>query len=297
MRKKVGLKVSLIINLVLFIVMACGTFYLIVKQSNSLEAELMNRGKIQSLIGAKVVGRVLEEAVDSTMISLDDVFDLDYQVFGKFEPPKYHTKYDAYLDRAILALEDEFLQDPSNIFAVAVDKNGYLPTHNTRYQQPITGDPAKDLTGNRTKRIFDDPIGLKAAKNTEKGFLQVYHRDTGEEVWDISSPIYVKGKQWGGFRIGLSLNVINAEKRKLIFNLLAIMSAVLVASIILTFLIVNWSLAPVRALAQTANNIADGKKLESEIRKTTSDEIGELQAAIERLRMSMLIALKRGRKM
>ena len=65
------------------------------------------------------------------------------------------------------------LRDESVVYAVGVDVNGYLPTHNTRYQQPPTGDKEKDKVGNRTKRIFDDPVGAKAAANLEDGFLQV----------------------------------------------------------------------------------------------------------------------------
>lgn len=32
--------------------------------------------------------------------------------------------------------------------------------------------------------------------------LQTYRRDTGEIMHDLSVPVYVNGKHWGGFRIG-----------------------------------------------------------------------------------------------
>ena len=91
-------------------------------------------------------------------------------------------------------------------FAVLVDRNGYLPTHNSRYCQPLTGDFEKDKSGNRTKRLFNDKVGLAAARydgSDGKGYLQqVYERDTGEKMWDISAPVLVKGRHWGAFRIG-----------------------------------------------------------------------------------------------
>ena len=176
---KIGVKVSLIVNFFILIVMSAGTYFLVTQQSRSLEKELLNRGRIQSIVGAKMIGQILEEAVDNGVFSVKDAFDTEYELIGNFEPPKYHTKYDFYLDKAILGLQDEFLLDNSIVFAVAVDKNGYLPTHNTRYQKPITGNPEVDKVGNRTKRVFNDPVGLKAAQNSEKGLLQVYHRDTG----------------------------------------------------------------------------------------------------------------------
>lgn len=37
--------------------------------------------------------------------------------------------------------------------------------------------------------------------------LQTYRRDTGEIMHDISAPVMVKGRQWGGFRIGYKTEV------------------------------------------------------------------------------------------
>ena len=290
---KIGVKVSLTVNIVILVVMAAGTYVLLNKQSKSLENGLLNSGKIQSIVGAKMIGRIVEEAIDNGVFTVNEAFDTNYEQIGNFDPPKYHTKYDSYLDKAILDVQDEFLEDKNIVFAVAVDINGYLPTHNSRYQKPITGDVDKDRVGNRTKRVFNDPVGLAAAKNTEKGFQQVYNRDTGETMWDISSPVYVKGKHWGGFRIGLSLVEINKAKKQLMTTLLGIMAAILLISIVLTFVIVNASLAPIEDLTERASKLADGKQLEEDIQVTRKDEIGRLQATLDRLRLSMLIAFKR----
>jgi HAMP domain-containing protein len=290
---KIGVKVSLIVNFFILLVMSAGTYFLVAQQSHSLEKELLNRGKIQSIVGAKMIGQIIEEAVDNGVFSVKDAFDTEYELIGNFEPPKYHTKYDFYLDKAILGLQDEFLLDKSIVFAVAVDKNGYLPTHNTRYQKPITGNPEVDKVGNRTKRVFNDPVGLKAAQNSEKGLLQVYHRDTGVTMWDVSSPIFVKGKHWGGFRIGLSLEVINGAKQKLMTTLVTMMAGILLLSLVLTFISVNRSLAPLKKLTLAAISLASGKNLKEEIKVTRKDEIGKLQETLDRLRLSMIIALKR----
>ncbi len=293
---KIGVKVSLVVNFFLLLVMAGGTYVLVAQQSKSLENELLQRGKIESIVGARMVGDILDEAIDNGVFSVRAAFDTDYQPFGHFQPPKYHTQYDAYTDKALLGVEDSFLNDQDVVFAVAVDRNGYLPTHNTRYQHPITGNPKIDLVGNRSKRIFNDPVGLKAAKNEKKGFLQVYHRDTGVTMWDVSSPIYVKGRHWGGFRIGVSLEKINAAKRHLMFTLIGIMASILVISLVLTFFTVSGALKSLRVLTMTATNLADGINLKDEIEMTRHDEVGEMQEALERLRLSMNIALKRKRQ-
>ncbi len=295
MFNKISVKVAIMVNLILFVVVAAGAYYIADQQSRSLESQLSERGKIESIIGAKQIGRIIEEAIDNGVFSVNDTFDTDYVMIPGFEPPKYHTKYDSYLDKAILSLQDEFLKDDSVVFAVTVDINGYLPTHNTRYQQPITGDQQKDLTGNRTKRIFNDEIGLAAARNTKLAFQQIYNRDTGEKMWDISSPIYVKGKHWGGFRIGFSLNKTEQAKAALQSKLFGIMGVILIISLVMVFFVVNSTLKPLTELTEKASELADGK-VEEKIEIKGNDEIAKMADVLERLRVSLKAAMDRLKK-
>ncbi|MFO7859876.1 MAG: HAMP domain-containing protein [Desulfosalsimonas sp.] len=290
---KMSVKISLIISAIIIIVFSAGTYFLVSQQTSRLEDELLYRAKIQSVLGAETIGTIIEEAIDNGVFSVNKAFDSDYEILGNFDPPKYHTSYDSYLDRAILSIQDKFLKDDNLIYAVAADRNGYVPTHNSSYQQPITGDPEKDRVRNRTKRIFNDPVGIKAAENKEEGFQQIYHRDTGEVAWDVSSPITVKGKHWGGFRVGVELSSISAAQKQLVKTMGLIMILILVVSLLFTFLYVTKAMAPLRKMTVVARNIAKGNELESEIPVTRKDEIGGLQDALNRLRLSILIALKR----
>ncbi len=317
LNSSISAKTTLKVNLVLIVFLVAGgvgvSYYqqihfdsLISLEEKALEEQLLLRGEILSQVGARAVGQIIEEAIDNTSYSVKDFFDTEYQEIPGFDPPKYHSKVDSYLDKAILAIEDEFLADPDVGFAVAVDINGYLPTHNTKYQQPPTGDKEKDKVGNRTKRIFNDPIGIKAAKNTKKGFRQIYHRDTGEIMWDMSSPIIVKGKQWGGFRIGLSMtsiqkvhkdfgkqtDMVRANFRN---TLLMVMVAILLVSLVAVFLTISMALNPLKKLTKAANSLADGK-LEEPIVKGSSDELGQLADVLERLRLSLKKSMERLRK-
>lgn len=83
-----------------------------------------------------------------------------------------------------------------------MDRKGYFPTHNKKYSQPLTGKYEVDLVHNRGKRIFADRTGQRAGSNTQPLLLQTYKRDTGEILHDLSVPIMVRGRHWGGFRIG-----------------------------------------------------------------------------------------------
>jgi HAMP domain-containing protein len=290
--ERIAVKIAIYVNIVLLLVIAAGSTYIIINQSAALESHLLEQAKIESLTGAKMTGNLINEAIDNGVFTVKDAFDINYKLIPGFDPPKFHTKYDSYLDKSLLGVEDEFLKDENVVFAVAVDTNGYLPTHNTRYSKTPTGDPQKDLVRNRTKRIFNDPVGIAAARNTAPEFLQVYHRDTGVTMWDVSSPIYVKGKHWGGFRIGYSLAKINAEKNRLMLSLGFIMVAILLISFLSVFISVNRSLLPVRKLTKIAGRLADGD-VNQKIEVKTRDEIGKLADVLERLRFSIKTAMKR----
>lgn len=152
---------------------------------------------------AAQIGACLEAAVKRGEITLDALFDENYQPIPGTKPTKFHTKFDGLTDRLFPAVQEGILdRNPGLIYAGAVDRKGYFPTHNKRFCQPLTGDEKKDIAGNRTKRIFDDPVGRRCGAHSQPFLIQTYRRDTGEVVHDISAPIFVSGRQWGGFRIG-----------------------------------------------------------------------------------------------
>ncbi|MDQ8021004.1 MAG: methyl-accepting chemotaxis protein [Moraxellaceae bacterium] len=152
---------------------------------------------------ARAIGRLLDEAVAAGTISEADLFDQHYQPIPDTQPQKYHTRFDRLTDKLFPAVQEPILdRHPECVFAGAVDRKGYFPTHNKRYCQPLTGDPRKDVAGNRTKRIFDDPVGRRCGAHELPWLVQTYRRDTGEVLHDVSAPIYVRGRHWGGFRIG-----------------------------------------------------------------------------------------------
>lgn len=145
----------------------------------------------------------LEKWVAGKEVTQEKLFSFFYYPIPKTDPPKFTTDYDVLSDRDIVAIQESVLSRSSDIvYAVMVDKNGYLPTHNVRYSQPLTGNLASDLVNNRTKRIFNDRTGLAAAQSTAPFLVQRYQRDTGEIMADLSVPILVRGRHWGAVRIG-----------------------------------------------------------------------------------------------
>jgi len=152
---------------------------------------------------AKRCAATLERWIASKETSEDKLFSALYYPIPKTDPPKFNTDWDRLSDRDILPLEEAALtKSPSIVFVVLVDRNGYLPTHNQRYSQPLTGNAAVDLVNNRTKIMFMDLTGLSAARNLTPFLVQRYQRDTGETMVDLSVPVTVRGAHWGALRIG-----------------------------------------------------------------------------------------------
>jgi HAMP domain-containing protein len=296
-RSRLSAKISLALALVLLVLTGGAATIITVSQTRQMEELTLEKARLAASTGARQWGDTFDAAIDSGQLTVADVFDRDYQEIRGWawgEKPKFHTRFDAFTDKAVLVFQDKLLEASEDfIFAVGVDLTGYLPTHNTRYQKPLTGDPARDLAGNRTKRVFSDPVGLAAARNAEPSLKQVYPRDTGEMAWDVSSPIHVKGKHWGGFRIGVSMSRIAEHQRTLLLKLLALFAVFALVTIATVFLVVQRSMRPVKVLTEAAEAISMGEGLDTPIKTDAVDEIGQLTRAIERLRVSMRAAMSR----
>jgi methyl-accepting chemotaxis protein len=163
---------------------------------------LHDKIKKLSISKAKEVGELFEQAILKGDISEADLFDRDYKPIANTNPQKYSTRFDSFTDRVLPKIQEPVLEsDAQIILAGAVDDNGYFPTHNKCFSKPLTGHYETDLHGNRTKRVFSDRTGSRCGSNKKEYLLQTYKRDTGEVLHDLSAPIYINGKHWGGFRI------------------------------------------------------------------------------------------------
>ena len=174
-----------------------------VKVGNYLEkvVDLANQG-------AKEMKEFIEDSIKKGLISSSDIWDRNYVPVPNTNPQKHRTRFTDFFKQYIQPLEDKYLNmDPNFRFFLLTDNNGYL-IHNSIYDKPLTGNYEKDLVGNRSMRIFNDPVGLAVARNTDSLIIQVYPRDTGEVMADVGVPVFIEGKHWGGIRIGLAVENI-----------------------------------------------------------------------------------------
>jgi len=138
-----------------------------------------------------------------------NVFDQAYKEIAGSNPKRYTTVYDGQCDSELTRMYDDMLREvPGLTYALSVDNNGYAPAHNGVFSNPPSGDPAIDLAKCRHKRIFNDPVGIKLARNQKSSLFQTYVRDTGEILNDLSMPITINGRHWGAVRMGFKTDVV-----------------------------------------------------------------------------------------
>ncbi len=156
---------------------------------------------------AQRIGNEFEAAIARAEISESQLFDERYRPIPRTDPPQFLTDYVDFTDRLLPPIQDPLQRSDSRIvFCVAWARNGYLPTHNPEYRRPQGPDPVWNAAHCRNRRIFNDRAVRRVGRNTKAFLLQTYRRDMGGGVFallkDLSSPIYVRGRHWGAFRMG-----------------------------------------------------------------------------------------------
>ncbi|MEH6354720.1 MAG: methyl-accepting chemotaxis protein [Marinobacter sp.] len=154
-------------------------------------------------IGAAQVADVFAQAMRDNKLSVAALFDRNRQPVANTNPPKYTCGFDRFTDQALPVIQEAIKGASAQIiYAITTAPDGYVPTHNREFAHAPTGNAATDLARSRSKRLFNDRTGIRCGSHTQEMLLQTYRRDTGEIMHDLSVPIYIDGKHWGGFRIG-----------------------------------------------------------------------------------------------
>jgi methyl-accepting chemotaxis protein len=156
---------------------------------------------------ARRLAACLEAALDRQEITEAALFDEAYRPIPGTDPPQVMAAFTPLTDRLLPPVQEPLLAlDPRVAFCAAVDRNGYLPTHNRAFSHPQRpGEPAWNAAHCRNRRIFADRTGLSAARSRKPFLLQAYRRDMGGGqvvlMKDCSAPVLVRGRHWGAVRL------------------------------------------------------------------------------------------------
>jgi methyl-accepting chemotaxis protein len=160
-------------------------------------------------MGASEIANYIETAINNGSLSEKDAFDTNYRQIIGSQPVQYLTNYIDFSDKLFPNTQEKILQlDKKIIFCAAVDKNGFLPTHNNKFSQKQKPNEVEWNRANcRNRTLFDDRVGKRAAQNQNGPLVQAYRRNMGNKEFkmmrDFSVPIFVNKKHWGAFRIGI----------------------------------------------------------------------------------------------
>ena len=155
---------------------------------------------------AEEIACLLEAAVRNGRISLAQLFDEAYKAVQGTQPQQHTAVFNALTDELFPAVQERMLEfNPKVVFCIATDRNGYVSTHNRKYNQHPRGDVAWDCANSRWRRIFNDRTGLASGRNKRPFLLQTYRRDMGGGTFivmkEAAAPITVQGRHWGGLRL------------------------------------------------------------------------------------------------
>jgi methyl-accepting chemotaxis protein len=153
------------------------------------------------------VSELFEQGVRDGRITMAELFSDDYRPVPGTNPPQFLPPFVRFTDSVLPAVLEEALSINNRIvFCCAVNRDGFLPTHNRKFSQPQGPDPVKNAAQSRNRRFFADRVGLAAGRSEAQALIQAYRRDMGGGKFvtmkDISAPIRVQGRHWGGLRIG-----------------------------------------------------------------------------------------------
>ena len=156
---------------------------------------------------AKSIGGAMETAVSNGLLTMETLFDAEYELIEGSAPAQYRTGALAVLEELLPPIQNRVLNsNPRIVFCVALDRNAWLPVHNLEYSHPQRpGQFDWNMAHSRNRRIFDDRAGLAAARNIRPSLIQIYNRDLGGGTFvlmkEVNAPIRVFGRHWGGLRV------------------------------------------------------------------------------------------------
>jgi methyl-accepting chemotaxis protein len=154
---------------------------------------------------SRQIKTAIEHAIDEGQLTIEDVFDQDYQVIEGSNPVQYMVRFNDAADRLVRPILDQTKSADGRIIGSAIgDMNGYLPTHLTERSHPQGPDPVWNDEHCRNKRILIDDTTRTALSSERPATLATYRMELGDKyipVKNIFVPLWIKGRRWGNFEL------------------------------------------------------------------------------------------------
>lgn len=148
-----------------------------------------------------------------------------------------------------------------------------------------TGKALAHTDSERVGRVFDDKVGRKAFES-DKPITQLYPRDTGEMLYDTSSPVMVNGEHVGAVRIGVPIAVLDQATNEAAISAIVFSAVILAIIIAVMVLVLKAQIRPIKHLMEATEAMALGD-FTQQIRVTSNDEVGRLAKSFNQMVLSV----------
>ncbi|HEY0164243.1 MAG TPA: methyl-accepting chemotaxis protein [Sphingomicrobium sp.] len=153
----------------------------------------------------RAIEAAIERGIESGEVSLEDVFDRDYQEVPGSNPVQYDTRFCAFADHYVRPVLDVTETSDGRIIGSAIgDMNGYLPTHLSNRSKTPGPDPVWNDEHCRNRRVMIDDVTRNALLSDRPAMLATYRMELGDKfipVKNVFVPLFVKGRRWGNFEL------------------------------------------------------------------------------------------------
>ncbi|MBN1911790.1 MAG: response regulator [Pirellulales bacterium] len=229
--------------------------------------QFASQGNQDALLGARILQRVVRQAIVSDLLDMAALFDDEYTPIEGTDPPQVHAAYDQFLQENLIGQLDAFLDSDMIYYAYPIRADGYVPVH----------------TDHRHNRTFLAPPLLPhhLADHNTSAATAIVEID-GHQYNEYAAPIYLDGRYWGEFRIGIPIALVKAAVQRQILMMVAttLTGSLLLAGI--TYLVVRRQLRPLRELRNVTGRMADGDLTARGV-YAGADELGDLTAVFNRM--------------
>lgn len=159
---------------------------------------------------AREVADAMEAALGRHLLTEPELFETSYRPINDGEPRLFATPSLVALEAVLPPVLDRMrASDPRLAFAVAGDRNGYVPVHHADYSLPLrSDDPEWSMIHVQNRRLYDSREAISAGRSLRPFLIQRLCTDLGrgEEVLsEVDAPVRLRGRHWGGVRMAYRL--------------------------------------------------------------------------------------------
>lgn len=196
------------------------------------------------------------------------------------------------LQSTILITRQAFPRDDIE-FIIATDVDGNPLPGFFAGSSSLTAEPAELQNAIRDRAVEAIELGTDARAGRSGSSSQLRGAGTGIEI--VAQPLIVNNAPVGAIVVGVSDAAVNAQVNRIILNVLLFSLVPLLLAILIAVRRARNLTANVLTLTNRADSISRGE-LDEQVEFRSNDELDDLAAALERMRVSMRGALDRLRR-